>query len=59
LGVINPSDLRNLDRFTSSSSSSPLLTWLWCSSVSSHHLTAATMFLAFSLALTHTATKGG
>jgi hypothetical protein len=47
------SELRNLDRFTSSSS--PLLTWLWCSSVCSHPLTAAAMFLACScLSLPHT-----
>jgi hypothetical protein len=32
-------NLRNLDRSTSSSSS-PLLTWLWCSSVHSHPFTA-------------------
>jgi hypothetical protein len=47
------SDLRILDRFTYSSSS-PLLTWLWCSSVVSHPLTAAAMFLpCFSCSHTH------
>jgi hypothetical protein len=46
-------DRSDLDRFTSSSS--PLLTWLWCSSVVSHPFTAAATFLAcfLLLSLTH------
>jgi hypothetical protein len=48
---IDRSDLRNLDRFTSSSS--PLLTWLWCFSVFSHPFTATVTFLACSLTHSH------
>jgi hypothetical protein len=44
---IDRSDLRNLDRFISSSSS-PLLTLLWCFSVFSYTLTAVATFLACS-----------
>jgi hypothetical protein len=40
-----------------SSSSSPLLTWLWCSSVVSYPLTAAATFLDCSCSLTHTGKK--